>query len=389
MRGRRGFKVPFRHGRSGTATVLAASIAGVLAASLFAGSAGAAPGWQLQSSGGSFAQSGLAGVACADASTCEAVGFGLVPSVGPANVTALAEASKGDRWALQRTSEPAPQGELNAVSCTSVRFCMAVGGELAERYNGTSWVATKVRVPGALRGVSCVSASWCVAVGIRLSANSDHTTTLIETWNGRGWTLARGPTTTSTFDGLQAVACRSKDWCVAVGATSDPSTHTSSTLIARWNGADWVDVRSPDPATTWNELKAVSCATTTSCTAVGFGAASESAPGNTLVLTYAGSSWSVVPTPNGGAYGELNGVDCTSATRCVAVGARRATSNAAWATLVEAPTDGTWSVIASPGSPGRWNDVLSAVSCAGTQRCVAVGTTYSTLADDALLLSEG
>jgi hypothetical protein len=61
----------------------------------------------------------------------------------------MAEAWDGRRWSWQRVPIPVGSGSagLNSVSCTSARFCEAVGSNqgtlgttlLAATWNGTSW----------------------------------------------------------------------------------------------------------------------------------------------------------------------------------------------------------------------------------------------------------
>jgi hypothetical protein len=91
-------------------------------------------------------------------------------------------------------------------------------------------------------------------------------------------------------------------------------------------------VPSPDIGTDAdNFLYGVSCASGTSCIAVGVASTSVS---DILIEAWNGSSWSAVPSPgteNIDAF--LNGVSCTSASMCMAAGGRMATENSPLLTL--------------------------------------------------------
>ena len=57
--------------------------------------------------------------------------------------------------------------------------------------------------------------------------------------------------------------------CTAVGVSGN-SSGVTSTLIESWNGTRWSVVPSPSPGTGGNDLYGVSCVSATACTAVGF-----------------------------------------------------------------------------------------------------------------------
>jgi hypothetical protein len=77
----------------------------------------------------------LSAVSCASARACTAVGDQLVANLG---VVLLAEHWNGRNWAIQRI--PSPRGSQNSpslagVSCAAARACLAVGPSLVERYS--------------------------------------------------------------------------------------------------------------------------------------------------------------------------------------------------------------------------------------------------------------
>lgn len=110
----------------------------------------------------------LDGVSCVSARRCVAVG-----SYRGKSQRTLAELWNGRRWTVLRTLV---SGGLAGVSCVSARVCVAVGATsgkprstLAEGWNGTSWAIQAT--PGAggqaseLNAVSCSAVSACTAVG--------------------------------------------------------------------------------------------------------------------------------------------------------------------------------------------------------------------------------
>ena len=84
--------------------------------------------------------------------------------------------------------------------------------------------------------------------------------------------------------------------------------------------------------------------------------------------------WVIVTTSNASALtNALNGVSCTSANACTAVGDYFATA-ATQQTLIEASNGGTWSIVTSPNSSTTETNVLFGVSCVSSTVCTAVGT---------------
>jgi hypothetical protein len=98
-----------------------------------------------------------------------------------------------------------------------------------------------------------------------------------------------------------------------------------STVVAElWDGNNWTlqSVDTDDAVDGLDELNGVSCTSATACTAVGtlIGYVAVVAP---VAEAWNGTSWTIqnTPTPSGaGYYSQFNGVSCTSATACTAVG---------------------------------------------------------------------
>src|SRR6185312_5558354 len=106
-------------------------------------------------------------------------------------------------------------------------------------------------------------------------------------------------------DSLTGVACLPAGTCVAVGGYYDDATGPSLTLAMRWNGRAWLAV----PASSRghdSQLDGVSCATATSCLAVG-----------TPTEAWTGTHWSILPRPP---VGPLSSVSCPVPGFCQAAG---------------------------------------------------------------------
>ncbi|HLK00620.1 MAG TPA: hypothetical protein VKU39_12025 [Streptosporangiaceae bacterium] len=263
----------------------------------------------------------LRGVSCTSARACVAVGT-EVTSGG--RILPLAERWNGSSWSL---IPPAPGGPLAAVSCSSASACTAVGGlgsPLAERWNGSTWAIQPIATLSgatatALNGVSCPSATSCLAVGHWV--NGGHTLALAERWNGTSWFFELPPNRSSSFNDLSAVTCTTLTACVAVGTFADPITGQSKTLGEFSSGtASWILTSTPSPGQTHSFLDSVSCATATSCTAIGD---FDDIRGieDTLGAFGTGTSWFFGATPTipfENTFGR--GVSCPTTTECILVG---------------------------------------------------------------------
>jgi hypothetical protein len=124
---------------------------------------------------------------------------------------------------------------------------------------------------------------------------------------------------------------------------------------------------------------AVSCPTTSVCTAVGLHVR-ESGLGVTLAERRSGGVWSVQSTPNppSAAASALNGVSCPSSSACTAVG-QFAAGSGAQLTLAERWNGSNWRIQPTPNPAGSPSSTLFAVACPATDTCAAVGTSNSKL----------
>jgi hypothetical protein len=219
-----------------------------------------------------------------------------------------------------------------------------------------------------LQGVSCAASAACAAVGVYSAGGRD--VTLAESWNGRKWSVVPSPTPRSVTAGLNGVSCPASAACTAVGGYEiGPVTGgRDMTLVESWNGTRWSVVPSPNGPGKINGLDGVSCTSPAFCMAVGTQVTTANKP---LAESWNGTAWSLVPVPGAGpgGGGELSGVSCTAPSACVAVGSHGTSGK----TLAESWNGTAWSVVPSP-SPGKTaSNALLGVSCASRSACMAVG----------------
>jgi hypothetical protein len=229
-----------------------------------------------------------------------------------------------------------------------------------------------------LRGVSCGGPSACTAVGTYTTSDSTQRT-LIESWNGSVWSIVPSPNTSPTdSDVLLGVSCSGPAACFAVG-NSNPGRFLDRTLIESWNGSSWSIVPSPNVALApTNFLNSVSCSGPFSCTAVGFSSVDPPRSSQTLIETWNGSVWSIVASPNvPSAFDDtLSGVSCSGPSACFAVGMYNIGASTEQ-TLIESWNGSVGSIVASPDTSPSQLNALSGVSCSSASACTAVGFSFA------------
>jgi hypothetical protein len=354
---------------------MCASVTAVTFVGMTAQPAEAAPQkWSVTSSPDVGSGDDFAGVSCLGSAFCAAVG-----SYDGGDRT-LTELWNGSSWSV--TASPSPGGdpdELFGVSCFDADSCMAVGwyyntsiedyDTLALYWDGSSWSMTTTPSPSVqsvLYGVSCTALNSCMAVGYDDGVSGF--VTLVESWNGSVWSVVSSPNVGPYNSVLQSVSCLNSVTCMAVGWYDGSSG--SETLVESWNGSMWSVVSSPDPGSGNNELLGVSCFNSTSCTAVGLYSVGFG-PSLTLVETSSGRTWSAVVSENKGERSnQLRSVSCTSTSNCVAVGYREVPDRND-RTLVESSGPRGWHIARSRNPAAT--DQLFALNCIGSRSCQAVG----------------
>lgn len=129
-----------------------------------------------------------------------------------------------------------------------------------------------------LNSVSCSSSRFCVAVGA-YRTSSRAVEPIIEQESGSTWTLVRSPEPPSGESQLNSVSCVSRTFCIAVGQDAAPS-HGWRKITEAWNGKRWKIVDATPM--TMARLQGVSCLSVVRCTAVGY-YAHGSGPFGTLI----------------------------------------------------------------------------------------------------------
>ena len=189
--------------------------------------------------------------------------------------------------------------------------------------------------------------------------------------SGAYWSIQNTPTPGGSLymSDLAAVSCVSATVCTAVGSRDNPSLGQVA-LAERWDGRRWTVQATPDPAgSDISMLTDVSCVSAVSCLAVGnygngrflFGAFAE---------RWNGTRWVLESVPNPGPIDtNLFGVSCASATACVAVGT-------SWTSVALAERwDGSgWTVQPTPNLGSGNTGTLEAVACVSASACFAVGS---------------
>ncbi|HUR76581.1 MAG TPA: hypothetical protein VMZ22_01440 [Acidimicrobiales bacterium] len=324
------------------------------------------------------------GVSCVTGDACMAVG--QFKNISGRQV-ALAERWNGSKWLPQTVSMPQSSSSLLAgVSCTAASECTAVGHYVdnagvrtltAHRWEGTVWSRQDVPVPAGasssqLTGVDCVSVSICVASG-HFTDSSGHQLPLIRRWKDGVWrsqTVAGAAGATATL--LSAVSCSSGTSCTAVGSFLNAGVRSG--FATRWDGATWSaqPVPRPTPAVTAS-LLAVSCASATSCVAVGH-SATNSEGRDALIEGWDGSAWVVqaAPVPAGTVLSALAGVSCVSATACSATG-YYFDGAGVQRPFADRFDTSTWVVQSAPPPAGATASQFAAVSCVSAILCSGVG----------------
>ena len=271
----------------------------------------------------------LFGVDCPSESRCLAVGN--YQSAGGLSV--LSEIWNEGKWNVQTTPVPAEStsSELVAIGCNNTAECTAVGSAviggvkkaIAMEWNSPTWTLQTVPIPeGAkssqLDGVDCNWSNFCVAVG-RYTTSGGSVKSLVMLWN-TGWSLQSVTDPEgATQSTLRDVSCtHTPNRCMAVGSWTNGST-AQLPLAYRFNGVTtWTLQSTPNPSgSSTSILQDVSCATETSCTAVG----ARNGSTWTLAEKWNGTSWSIQGTSNANfpTTSTFSGVSCRSTT-CMGVG---------------------------------------------------------------------
>jgi hypothetical protein len=282
-------------------------------------------------------------------------------------------------------------------------FTLPVGGLLALVGPSTSSAATSgwsvSTVPGSgeddvLLGTACTSGVQCFAAGVTLgdlSSPSTVPTPIIDSWNGASWTYSTGAALPAGVEGgLFDITCANSVDCWAVGTQLEAGGNGNSTgaLIENWSGTAWSVVPTPTPSgngVVGAFLQGVTCTSASDCIAVGYTTDGNGGNLNDLIEQWDGSLWTIVPgAATGQTYDQLMRVSCLSADNCWAVGnAGPAQQDPNFLPvypgavgdqgLIEHWDGSSWTVVPSTAEPSPGGGFLYGIECLSTFDCWASG----------------
>ena len=285
----------------------------------------------------------------------------------------LPEKWNGSRWISEARLGLSGSTSPTGISCVSNRYCEMVGVHqdtyllFAAHWDGRSWSLQSVpsQEYWAFDDVSCASASFCVAVGgrgVAPGASWAQTGSLIERWNGSQWQRMQSPSGIS--DGLESVSCASPSSCMAIGI-KPPNVFTpvpTPVISDYWNGHSWheqlVAVEPPD-----SFALGISCPTQYFCVAVGGNQGNHN-----FILTWSGGRWRHTVIP-----GSLNlrSVSCVSATFCMAGGSTWIPATNAYPAVAVLWDGSTWTSQILPIPPKGYSAEIGHISCPTSNYCQA------------------
>jgi hypothetical protein len=245
-------------------------------------------------------------------------------------VQTLIEHWDGSSWTVSQNGIAAGSStSLTAVTATQAAGVWAVGVNFSQRqpliehYDGHSWTVTpggslpSGNTDGSLAGVTATSPTDAWAVGTTTASNFVKQT-LVERWNGTGWTVfpSANPGSATASNVLTGVANLTSNNGWAVGYTTDQGS--SQALIEHWNGQAWTPATTPSIGTS-SRLNGMAATSDRNIWAVGESGSGGAA--HTLAEFFDGNNWTVIPSPDGGQVNELLGAGTSSATSTWLVGA--------------------------------------------------------------------
>ncbi len=256
---------------------------------------------------------------------------------------------------------------------------------LTEHWNGSQWSVVNSPNPGYyqnFQSVSAISTSDVWAAGFFYAGINDSRP-LIEHWNGSHWSVVKNPRTPSTPASLNSIAAVSGNDIWAVGSYEGVEG-SNRTLIEHWNGSGWSIVNSPNPGSGEDFLMGLAVISASDVWAVG-SYEINSGPIFPLTEHWNGSHWSVVKSPARSTYSELNSVSEVTTSDIWAVGDYYSNGSRPQ-TLIEHWNGSTWSIVNSPNPSGPVANSLLGVATISAQDVWSVGkSSHSFYSSNALI----
>jgi hypothetical protein len=197
--------------------------------------------------------------------------------------------------------------------------------------------------------------------------------TLAARWNGAQWSLVPTPNVGSGYNDLSGVAALSPDDAWAVGYSRAAQGGITRTLILHWTAGAWRVVAGPNPGASQNVLNAVYALAPDDVWAAGFfyDAQFHAQP---LLVHWNGAQWTQVPAPPASAtINVLQGLGASGPQDVWAVG--RAYFNGRYGTMALHWDGAHWAIVPTPRPPGRVSQ-LRAVAAIAPDDAWAVGDSY-------------
>jgi hypothetical protein len=331
----------------------------------------------------------LAGMSCATAAMCFAVGAHFLNS---ARTQAISLRWDGTRWSPVQPRRPRPSTDLRGVSCPGPQNCYATGTAagrgaspldhpLIEHWNGTRWSTQAIASPPRgtrLNGVSCPAAAVCTAVG---SAGGDNSRLLVADLSNGTWTTSTVASPAQAIPGtisFSDVSCRAPRVCSAILFFLNQGEELAWWTASR-GAAGGFTIPRPIRDLADDIPFGLSCQGP-GCTLVGAkdatdGKGDDMGTGTAFALRNQGGAFAAqpVPEPPGTEGGQLNHVSCAGAGFCAAT-----TSGAG--DFFGVPGNDP-SVAVRPSPHGAWHypanashGFLEGLSCPEATFCLALGS---------------
>jgi hypothetical protein len=192
------------------------------------------------------------------------------------------------------------------------------------------------------------------------------------------WTIQPSPNQPGEpASALNAVSCVKGGQCAAVGiySTGKGIPEHQFTLALERTGTTWVLEPTPSiKGVGYSVFNGVSCTSASSCLAVGFTVGSKrlSPPIRTLAERWNGTSWAIQAAP---ALNDatLAGVSCPAPAFCLAVGGFSKTLNGNGQPLAEVWNGKSWSQLTAPNPHAENGSAFTSVDCVAVSKCEVTG----------------
>ncbi len=305
----------------------------------------------------------------------------------------------GSAWRTVAAPAPGASSKLTSLVALAADNIWAVGNyttgadrTLVEHWDGTIWsVVASPNSTGSnsrnyLTAVSAQTASDVWAVGWYFDAALSGSRTLVEHWNGSTWTIVTSPNPRNHWNDLSGVTVIGTGDVWAAGSGTNSGDFYAHATLLHWNGTAWSVAMAPvsDPeGETLTGISGVAANDVWAAGTIGYGSTER-----TLLVHWNGTAWTQVPAPNAGAYmSSLADIQARTATDIWAVGNYALDeSGFGYATLVLHGDGSTWTVVPSPNgtivptptprpppAPSAPQSYLNAVSGRATDDVWAVG----------------